>query len=52
MSHERPIIHEILYDEDYLRRYLFRDNHDFDENTKKEVPPIHIIHQVFNGINQ
>ena len=52
VSHECPVIDEILYDEDYLRRYLFRDNHTFDENTKKEVPPIHIIQQVFNGINQ
>ena len=32
--------------------YVFLDDHTFDENTKKEVPPLHIIQQVFNGINQ
>jgi hypothetical protein len=52
MNHEHPVIDEILYDEDYLLRHLFSDNHTFDENTKKEVPPLHIIQQVFNGINK
>jgi hypothetical protein len=52
MNHEHPVIDEILYDEDYLLRHLFCDNHTFDENTKKEVPPLHIIQQVFNGINK
>ena len=36
----------------YMMRYVFGDDHAFDENTKKEVPPLHIIQQVFNGINQ
>ena len=52
MSHENPVIDEILYDEDYVMRYVFGDDHAFDENTKKEVPPLHIIQQVFHGINQ
>ena len=52
ISHERRVIDEFFYDGDYLLRYLFCDNHTFDENTKKEVPPLHIIQQVFNGINQ
>jgi hypothetical protein len=33
-------------------RYLFCDDHTFDENTKKEVPPLNIIQQVFNSINK
>jgi hypothetical protein len=52
MNREKPVIDEILYDKDYLLRHLFHDNHTFDENTKKEVPPMHIIQQVFNGINK
>ena len=52
MSQEHPVIDEILYNEDYMLRFMFRDDHTFDENTKKEVPPLHIIQQVFNGINQ
>ena len=52
MSHEHPVIDEILYNEDYMLRFMFHDDHTFDENTKKEVPPLHIIQQVFNGINQ
>ena len=51
MSHEKPVIDEILYDRDYLLRYLFRNDHIFDENTKKEVPPLNIIQQVFNRVN-
>ena len=35
MSHENPMINEILYNEFYLLRYLFCDNHTFNENTKK-----------------
>ena len=46
------MIDEILYNSDYLLRYLFCDDHTFHENTKKEVPPLNIIQQVFNGINQ
>ena len=52
MSHERPIIDEILYDEDYMMRYVFCDNHTFVENTKKKVPPLHTIQKVLNGSNQ
>ena len=52
MNHEKPVIDEILYDEDYLLRYLFHDDCTFDENTKKEVPPLNIIQQVFNGIHK
>ena len=46
------MIYEILYNDDYLLRYLFHDDHTFDENTRKEVPPLSIIQQVFNGINK
>ena len=35
-----------------MMRYLFKDNHTYDENTIKEVPPIHIIQQGFNTINK
>ena len=35
MSCEHPVIDEILYNEDYMVRYVFRDDHTFDENTKK-----------------
>ena len=52
MSREHPVIDEILYNEDYMMRYVFCDNHTFYENTSKEVPPIHIIQQVFNAINK
>ena len=52
MSCEHPIIDEILYNKDYMMRYVFKDNHTYDENTIKEVPPIHIIQQVFNAINK
>ena len=52
MSCEHPVIDEMLYNEDYMMRYVFRDNHTFDENTIKEVPPIHIIQQVLNAINK
>ena len=52
MSQENPVIDEILYNEEYMLRYVFHDHHAFDENTKKEVPHLHIIQQVFNGINQ
>jgi hypothetical protein len=34
-----------------MMMHVFGDNHTYDENTKKEVPPLHIIQQVFNGIN-
>ena len=33
-------------------RYLFHDDHTFDENTKKGVPSLNIIQQLFNGINR
>ena len=52
MSCEHHVIDEILYNEEYMLRYVFHDHHAFDENTKKEVPPLHIIQQVFNGINR
>ena len=52
MSHEKPVIDEILYNNDYLLRYLFRNDHIFDENIKKEVPPLNIIQQVFNSVNR
>ena len=52
MSHGHPVIDEILYNEDYMMRYVFQDNHTFDENTIKEVPHIHSIQQVFNAINK
>jgi hypothetical protein len=51
MNHEKPVIDEILYDRDYLLRYLFHNDHIFDEFTKKEVPPLNIIQQVFNSVN-
>ena len=46
------MIDEILYNSDYLLRYLFHNDHTIDENTKKEVPPLNIIQQVFNVINK
>ena len=52
MNREKPVIDEILYNSDYLLRYLFHDDHTFDENTKKEAPSLNIIQQVFNGINK
>ena len=35
MSHGHPVVYGILYDEDYMLRHVFLDNHTFDENTKK-----------------
>ena len=35
MNREKPVIDEILYNNDYLLRYLFRNDHIFDENIKK-----------------
>jgi hypothetical protein len=35
MSQENPVIDEILYNEEYMLRYVFHDHHDFDENIKK-----------------
>ena len=52
MSKEKPVIDEILHNKEYMMRYVFHDHHTFDENAKKEVPAIHIIQQVFNGINR
>ena len=52
MNREKPVIDEILYNKDYLLRHIFHENLTFDENTKKEVPPLNIIQQVFNGINK
>ena len=52
MNREKPVIEEVLYNSDYLLRYLFCDDHTFHENTKKEVPPLNINQQVFNGINK
>ena len=51
MNHKKPVIDEILYNNDYLLRVLFRDNKLFDENLKKEVPPLKMIQQVFNNVN-
>ena len=52
MNHKKPVIDEILYNNDYLLRVLFRNNELFDENLKKEVPPLNIIEQVFNSVNR
>ena len=49
---KKPVIDEILYNNDYLLRYLFRNDHIFDENIKKEVPALNIIQQVFNSVNR
>ena len=43
LSCEHPVIDEILYNKEYMMRYVFKDNHTYDENTIKEVPLIHII---------
>lgn len=43
MNREKPVIDEILYNSDYLLRSLSHNDHIFDENTKKEVPPLNII---------
>ena len=49
---EKPVIDEILYNSDYLLRYLLCNDHILDENLKKEVPPLSLIQQVFNDVNQ
>ena len=51
MSHEKPVIDEILYNSDYALRHLLGDNKIFDENLKKEVLVLDIIQQVFNNVN-
>ena len=51
MSYEHPMIDEILFDKDLKRRCMSHDHHAFEENAKNKVPPLHIIEQVFNGIN-
>ena len=43
MNPKKLVIDEILYDHDYLLRVLFRDDKLFDENLKKEVPPLNMI---------
>ena len=40
MNREKPMIDEILYNSDCLLRHLFRDDHTFDENTKKGGPSL------------
>ena len=52
MNREKPVIDEILYNNDYALRHLLWDNQIFDENFKKEVPILDIIQQVFNNVNQ
>lgn len=52
MNHEKPVIYEILYNSDHLLRYLLRNDRIFNENLKKEVPPLSMIQQVFNDVNQ
>jgi hypothetical protein len=52
MNHEKLVIDEILYNNDYLLRYLFHNDHIFDENIKKEVPTLNIIQQVFSSVNR
>jgi hypothetical protein len=42
MNRENSVIDEILYNNDYLLRFLFH-NELFDKNLKKEVPPLNII---------
>jgi hypothetical protein len=43
MNHKKPVIDEILYNNDYLFWVLFCDNELFDENLKKEDPPLKMI---------
>ena len=52
MSHEKPVIGEILYNSDYMLRHLLGNNQIFDENLKKEVPVLDMIQHVFNDVNQ
>ena len=35
MNREKPVIDEILYNNDYLLRYLLCNDHIFDENIKR-----------------
>ena len=51
MNREKPVIDDILYNSDYLLRYFICNDSIFDENIKKEVPPLNIIQQVFNSVN-
>jgi hypothetical protein len=51
MNPKKPVIEEILYDHDYLLRVLFHDDKLFDENLKKEVPPLKMIQHAFNSVN-
>ena len=52
MSHEKPVIDEILYNSDYMLRHLLGNDQIFDENLKKEIPVLDIIQKVFNDVNQ
>ena len=52
MSHEKPVIDEIIYNSDYTLRHLFGSNQIFDENLKKKIPILDMIQQVFNDVNQ
>ena len=49
---KKPVIYEILYNSDYMLRHLLGNNQIFDDNLKKEIPVLDIIHQVFNDVNQ
>ena len=52
MNHEKLVIDDILYNSDYVLRHLLGNDRIFDENLKKEVPPLSMIQQVFNDVNQ
>ena len=36
MSHEHPVTDDILYNQDYMMRYIFHDSHTFYDNTKRK----------------
>ena len=52
MSHEKPVIGEILYNSDYMLKHMLGNNQIFYENLKKEVPILDMIQHVFNDVNQ
>ena len=43
MNHENPVIAEIIYNSDYVLRYLLGHNQIFDENLKNQVPILDMI---------
>ena len=50
MNYECLMIDEILYNRYFMRRYISRYHHAFEENATKEVPNLHLIQHLFNSI--